>query len=300
MKSLNDLRLFMRTAKAASLSEAARAMDLSPATASAAIKRLESELGVALFARSTRSLRLTPEGEQFLAQCEPAVEALDVAAERLGQGRHMLRGTVQLSMPSDLGRNQVLKWLAEFRHRHPGVIIKIQVSDRVAGLYREQVELALRYGNAPDSGLVGLALDPTNKRVLCAAPSYLARHGHPASPKELVSHNCLCFMLSDRIHNRWTFKRGKETVTVEVAGSFQCDDGDAVHRLAVAGEGIAYKSRLDVAQDLREGTLVQLCSDWEAEEAPLYMMCADRRMLRPLVRQLREHLVACCRRMSEG
>ena len=88
-------------------------------------------------------------------------------------------------------------------------------------------------------------------------------------------------MLSDRPHNRWTFTRGEESVRVDVSGSFQCDDGDAVRRLALLGEGITYKSHLDVADDLYSGNLVQLCKDWVGEPAPLYLVCADRRPLRP-------------------
>jgi DNA-binding transcriptional LysR family regulator len=300
MKSLADLRLFVRAAKSASLSEAARALDTSPAAASATIKRLEAELGAPLFARSTRSLRLTPEGEQFLARCEPALDAIESAAEDMAHGRQMLRGTVQLSMPSDLGRNLVLDWLAEFGQRHPNVRLRVQLADRLAGLYREPVDIALRYGATPDSGMVSLAIAPDNRRVLCAAPIYVARHGMPASPAELTKHNCLCFMLAERMHDRWQFRRGRETVNVDVRGSFQSDDGDAVRRLAVAGEGIAYKSALDVASDLRAGRLVPLCTDWEGESAPLHMMCADRRLLRPLVRKLREFIAErCARAMSQ-
>ena len=294
LRSLAELRLFVRAARSASLSEAARALDLSPAVASAAIKRLETELGVALFARSTRSLRLTPEGEQFLASCEPALDALAGAAEQLAQGKHALRGTVQLSMPSDLGRNQVLDWLLQFRQRHPGVVLKLQISDRLAGLYKEQVDLALRYGAAADSGMVSLPIAPDNRRVLCAAPAYLARHGTPAHPADLARHACLCFMLSERSHNQWTFRRGAETLAVDVKGPLQSDDGDAVRRMALAGEGIAYKSALDVGPDLRRGALVALCTDWQGEAAPLHLLCPDRRLLRPLVRTLRDFLVERC------
>jgi DNA-binding transcriptional LysR family regulator len=132
---------------------------------------------------------------------------------------------------------------------------------------------------------------PNNRRILCAAPHYLHTHGTPKTPQELKNHNCLCFMLSDRPHNKWSFSRDSENVTVYVKGSVQCDDGEIVHRLARMGEGIAYKSQLDVAEDLRNGTLVQFCSEWLGESAPLYLACAHRSQLRPVVRLLREFLV---------
>ncbi len=291
MTSLSDLQFFVRAGRAASLSEAARAIGVTPAAASATVKRLEAELGTKLFVRSTRNLRLTDDGMAFLRECERGLEIITAARETLTQGRDVIRGRVQLSMPSDLGRNLVLGWLHEFRKLHPKVALHLQLSDRIANVYREQVDVALRYGEPPDSNLVMLPVVPDNRRVLCAAPAYLRKHGRPASPEALKDHNCLCLMLNDRPHNRWSFSRRKERTTVEVQGSFRCDDGDAVHRLALLGEGISYRSRLDVAADLRRGALVPLCEDWQGEASPLYLACADRSQLRPVVRLLREFLV---------
>ncbi len=290
---------FVRAARAASLSEAARAFDLSPAVASAAIKRIEADLGVKLFVRSTRNLRLTAEGEGFLQQCEQGLEIIAHACESLTTGRDVVRGYVQLSVPSDLGRNLIVGWLHEFRKRYPEVRLRLQVSDRLADVYREQVDVALRYGSPPDSSLIGLPVAPANCRVLCASPRYLQEHGTPSSPRDLEQHNCLCFMLNDRSHNRWTFVRDGESMHVDVKGSFQCDDGDAVRRLALLGEGIAYKSHIDIAEDLRQGGLVSLCGDWTGETAPLYLVCADRHQLRPSVRLLRDFLAERCRRIVE-
>lgn len=292
MTTLSDLQFLVRAGRSASLSAAARAAGVSPAAASARLKRLEAGLGVRLFVRSTRSLRLTEEGRQYLQQCEQALETITQAGEALRAGHGQIRGQVQLAMPSDLGRQQVLAWLHEFRRLHPGVALRLQVSDRVAAIHREPVDVALRYGEPADSTLIALPLAPDNRRVLCAAPGYLAEHGHPASPLDLPRHRCLCFMLGERPHDRWRFWRDGQAVTVRVDSAVQCDDGDAVRRLACLGEGIAYKSRLDVADDLRRGTLVALCPDWLGEPAPLTLTCADRSALRPVVRLLREHLVA--------
>jgi len=288
---LGDLHFFVRAGRAASLSEAARALGVTPAAASAAVKRLEAGLGVKLFVRSTRNLRLTSEGMQFLQQCEQGLEIISNARESLMAGRDVIRGRVQLSMPSDLGRNVLLPWLHEFRRRYPEVDLRLQVSDRLAGIYREQVDVALRYGEPADSSLVALPIAPKNRRALCASPRYVKAHGAPRTPRELKDHNCLCFMLNERLHDKWSFTRGKESVSVTVAGSVQCDDGDAVRRLALMGEGIVYKSALDVADDLKRGALVRLCEDWRTEPSPLYLACADRGQLRPVVRLLREFLI---------
>jgi DNA-binding transcriptional LysR family regulator len=291
MKALSDLHLFVRAAQASSLSEAARALDMTPAAASAAIKRLEAELGAPLFVRSTRHLRLSPEGELFLDDCRTGLDILEQARDRLAAGHETVSGNVGLSLPSDLGRNVVLPWLHEFQARHPQIQLRLFVSDRVLDVMRFPIDLALRYGDPPDSSLVSLAVAPLNTRALCAAPSYLARHGTPLSPRELVRHNCLSFMLSDRSHDHWTFIRGSEIVEMDVRGGFQCDDGDTVRRLAVMGKGIVYKSYLDVAADLRSGALVQLCPDWQTEAAALNLICPGRRHLRPAMRLLHSFLV---------
>ncbi|SCK25525.1 LysR family transcriptional regulator [Vogesella sp. LIG4] len=290
MRSLQELEIFVRTAETGSLSATARLLDLTPAAASAALKRLEAELHVPLFVRSTRSLRLTAQGELYLAHCRQALELLASGRDALQSGGSQLRGTLQLSMPSDLGRNVLLPWLAAFQAQHPQLSLRMQVSDRLADVYREPVDLALRYGELPDSSLVALPLVPDNRRVLCAAPAYLQQYGAPQQPDDLRRHNCLCYMLGDAIHDSWRFFRHGSAQLVAVRGRQQLDDGDVVRRLAVAGYGIAYKSALDVADDLRAGRLQALCTDWQGDPAPLNLMCADRRQLSPAVQALRAFL----------
>jgi len=294
MKALQDLSLFVCTAEAGSLSAAARRLDLTPAAASAALKRLEAELQVPLFVRSTRSLRLTPEGERFLQHCQQALQLLNDGREAIATGRDVVGGLLQISAPSDLGRQHLLGWLDAFQALHPQLRLRLQLSDRLAGLHREPVDIALRYGTPPDSSLVALPLAAHNRRVLCAAPAYLARAGAPYAPADLAQHNCLCFVLGDELHDRWRFWREGHELSVAVQGDRVSDDGDAVRRWALAGHGIAYKSALDVAEDLRAGRLVALCSEWQTEPAPLVMLCADRRQLNPAVKRLREFLQQRC------
>lgn len=293
MKGLHDLDLFVRTAHAGSLSAAARQLNLTPAAASAAIKRLEAELGVVLFLRSTRRLRLTLEGESYLQHCEQALTILQDARQALHSGRQVISGTVQLTLPSDLGRNRVLPLLDQFQQQHPDVHLQLRLSDRLADIYSQPVDLALRYGEPPDSSLVALPVVPDNRRVLVAAPGYLEHHGHPQTLDELAHHNCLCYMRGDYFHDRWRFfaDDGRET-SVPVRGDRVTDDGDAVRRWVLAGCGVAYKSTLDISQELARGHLIRLCPQWQGEPAPLNLVCADRRQLSPTVRALHQFLVS--------
>lgn len=289
MTTLRDLEIFVRTADTGSLSATARAMDLTPAATSAALKRLEAGLGADLVVRSTRSLRLTPMGEQFLEQCRPALAALQQAARLMSQGEMAMEGVLQLSAPSDFGRHVLLPWLDEFQQIHPRVELRLQLSDRLANVYGEPVDAAFRYGEPPDSNLVALPLAPDNRRVLCAAPAYIERHGEPASPVELAHRDCLCFMVGDDVHNRWRFQKpGEGATTVRVRAVNVSNDGDAVRRWALLGRGIAYKAHLEVADDLAQGRLHVLCRAWTTEPAPLYFVIPNRRQLTPLLRCLRE------------
>lgn len=293
-RNLQDLELFVLTAELGSLSRAARQLDITPAVASAGLKRLEGELGAVLLLRSTRSLRLTPDGERFLPAARMAINSLHDGVETLSTGRQVIRDHLQLSAPSDLGRRHILPWLDAFMERYPEVSLRLQLSDRPADIFRQPVDLAIRVGPLADSGLVALPLLPQNRRILCAAPAYLARHDRPASPADLTRHNCLRFRVGDEVHEQWQFFRAEETLRVTVSGNRLTDDGDAVHRWALAGLGIAYKSLLDVADDLAAGRLVELCPAWTGESAPITLVCADRRQLSPTVVLLRDFLRQQC------
>ncbi|MEO9455733.1 LysR family transcriptional regulator [Chromobacterium phragmitis] len=292
----DDLQIFIRAADNGSLSAAARQLDLSPAVASAGLKRLEGELGAQLLARSTRSLRLTLAGERYLEHARAALDALRAGSLALEQDRRELSGSMSLSMPSDLGRNLLRPWLDDFLLRHPGLSLQLQISDRVADLYRQPVDVALRYGVPEDSSLVALPLAPDNRRVLCASPDYLARHGEPQTPQALRGHACLRLVLGEAVHERWSFERGGERQTVAVSGRWLSDDGEIVRRWAVAGLGIAYKSRLDVLDDLRAGRLRPLLTACQTEPTPLCLVTPHRLMLSPAVAALRAHLQHCLER----
>jgi DNA-binding transcriptional LysR family regulator len=295
IKNLQDLETFVATAEQGSLSAAARRLDISPAVASASLKRLETDLGAALFVRSTRSMRLTLAGERLLARSKALLDGLREAEDEVRAGQDTIEGQLQISMPSDLGRHVVLPWLNDFQARYPGVKLKLQLTDRLANIYREPVDIALRFGVQPESSMVALPLLAENRRVLCASPAYLARHGMPASPREMEDHNCLCFMLDETVNDRWRFRKGDEEIEIAVQGDRVADDSEIVKRWALAGLGICYRSRSDVHADLASGRLRLILPEWEGVNAPLTMLVANRKQVSPAVRVLREFLVSRCK-----
>jgi len=287
---IEDLTLFVRAADCGGLSAAARVLDMAPAVASAGLKRLEAALGSRLFVRSTRSLRLTMEGERYLAYARNVLQMLEEGAASVAQASAVIGGELNLSMPSDLGRNVLLPWLDDFQGMHPEVRFRIRISDRLADMYRQPVDIAIRYGEPEDSSMVALPLAAHNRRVLCASPAYLKSHASPKSVDDLAAHNCLRFVLGDQIHERWTFHRKQENLQITVQGDRISDDGDLVRRWAIAGYGLAYKSTLDVADDLRAGRLLAVLAGYKGEVAPLNLVCAHRLMLSPAVVALRAFL----------
>jgi len=294
MLRLDDIALFVRTAELGSLSAAARELDCSPAVASAALKRLEAQLQVRLLLRSTRSLRLTVEGEQYLAHARAALASLESGRRQLAGVRDEISGVLQIAAPSDFGRNALLPWLDQFQAERPQLALRLLLSDRVTDLFRQPVDIALRYGEPEDSSLVALPLAADNRRVLCGAPAYLARHGRPQQPEELRRHNCLLYMLGGRVHERWSFADGKRSTALTVSGNRVSDDADVVRRWAVAGQGLVYKSWLDVAGDVQAGRLEVVLEGWLGEPTPLNLICAHRDQLSGPVRLLREFLQQRC------
>ncbi|MNS97824.1 HTH-type transcriptional regulator DmlR [compost metagenome] len=300
MVRFEDLRIFVAAADHGSFSAAARELDLTPAVASAALKRLELTLETRLFVRSTRSLRLTADGERYLEYARAAISTLEAGKNAMARDKTAISGTLSVSIPSDLGRHVLLPWLDDFQNQHPRVSFQVRISDRLADLYRQPVDIAIRYGTPNESALVALPLSEHNRRVVCASPAYLARHGVPQAPADLRRHNCLSFVLGETLHDRWTFERDGTRTTVPVKGDRVGDDGDLVRRWALAGHGVAYKSRYDVLSDLRAGRLVELLPDYGTEPSPLYLLCVHRMLLSPAVKRMREFLQERFRRFDAG
>lgn len=286
MIRIDDLGLFLRSAALGSFTAAAVEANLLPGQVAAAIKRLERELQVRLFTRTTRSLRLSAEGEQYLPTARGVLEQLALGRERLRGDDAPLQGTLQVAAPSDLGRNILLPMLTEFRRLHPELTLRLLVSDQVTNLFRDPVDVALRYGWNEDANYIALPLAPWNRRVLVASPDYVARHGAPASVNDLTRHPCLLYLQNGRLHDRWEL--GEQTV--QVAGPLFSDDADVVRRWAVAGEGIAYKCWLDVYADVQAERLVVLLPEVPGDVYPLSFACPHRGQMSRAVTQLYQWL----------
>jgi DNA-binding transcriptional LysR family regulator len=293
MIRLDDVQIFVHTVDYGSFSEAARQLNIAPGHASASVQRLEKALDTRLFTRSTRSMQLSEAGERYLPYARAMVGAREQGQQALANGR-ALSGPLRLSAPSDFGRNLLLPWLDDFQHRHPALSLHLKISDRAADLTRQPLDAVVRYGALPDSSLLAMKLVDNNRRALCAAPSYIERHGAPAKVDDLRRHNCLRYVWSEQIHERWRFTLPGGERSVAVTGNRISDDADAVRRWAIAGEGLVYKSRLDLIDDLKAGRLVELFPPEYCEPAPLHLICAHRAQLTPAIKELHAFLRERC------
>ena len=294
MIRLEDLTIFVRAAALNSFSDAAREAGVQPALVSSAIKRLESELTIRLFARSTRNLRLTPEGEVWLPYARQMLDTMRDGLQKIQAPEDEISGTLQVAVPSDLGRTLLLPVFRSFRHRYPALRLRVFFSDQVTDVFKDPVDVAFRYGIIDDGSYIALPVMPENRRVLVASPEWVAQYGEPQSPEDLARMDALAFVLRGRLHDRWTFSRKGETRCVQVNSVFMSDDAEVIRHLAIAGEGIAYKSWIDVSHDVREGRLQILMPDYQGEKVPLNMICPHRKQLTPAVRLLYDAVKTSC------
>ena len=217
IENVADLNVLIHTARSGSLTGAAAALGITPAAASATLKRLETQLGTRLFERSTRAMRLTAHGQTLLDYAKRAFDLLAEGESQVTEDSGALVGTLRVAAPSDLARNTLLPWFSEFLALHPGVELSLSVGDRPLDVVRDEVDVALRLGTPPDSRLVARTL-ALSSPVLCASPAYLLRHPAPQKPQDLLEHNCLIFERGGKRHRQWRFAQHGNWTEVRVNG----------------------------------------------------------------------------------
>ncbi len=286
---LEDLQVVLKVAEFRSITAAAAHLDMRTATASAALKRVESALGVELFIRTTRQLRLSSAGERYISHCKQALLMLDQARLKMKDELDIVDGELRIAVSSDLGRNLVTPWLDEFMETHPKVSLKLNISDSPIDFYRDSVDIALRYGSPNDANLYGFKICKV-PGVLCATQDYLDKYGSPEHPHDLPSHNGLFYQLNDIVHDVWTFSHQGTEYKIKMSGDRASNDGDLVRRWCVAGKGFAVKSCLDMSADLLSGKVVGVMPGFKPRTTELWLICPSRQLLTPAARLLRDML----------
>jgi DNA-binding transcriptional LysR family regulator len=285
--SLQEMTIFAKVVGSGSLSAAARELGLSPALVSRRLAALEARLGVRLINRTTRSLHLTDEGTQYYDACSRILGEIVEADAAVSAGRVEPQGVLRVASPAAFGHVQVAPLIPRFAARYPKVQVWLSLADRTIGLIEEGFDLAIRIGALEDSSLAARKLAP-NRRVVCASPAYLRRHGTPRTPADLAGHNCL----SVDFAVTWDYKdpSGKPGA-VQVSCRHACDNWEVLREWALAGLGVALKSTWDVRQHLDEGSLVRLLPGYTFDQdVAIYALYPHRRYLPAKTRAFIEFL----------
>jgi DNA-binding transcriptional LysR family regulator len=253
---LGSIELFCRCAQAQSFTAAARHAGLTPAAVSRSIARLEARLGVRLFARSTRQVRLTDAGRDYYEECRAALARLADAERELAGRQQRPAGRLRISVPTPLGHYRILPLLPRFRARYPDVAIEVHLSNRNVDIAAEGYDLAIRGRAPPDSALVARKLVDA-ELVVVATPAFLRRHGTPRTPADLAGRECIQFVRpSTGQRVPWLFRVDGADVDVATHGSLCCaDDLLGAATLARAGAGLVQIMRFVVEDDLASGAL---------------------------------------------
>jgi DNA-binding transcriptional LysR family regulator len=274
-----EIAAFAAVAEQGSFTKAAAALGRDATVLSRRVQSLERRLGVRLFARTTRHVALTEAGAGFLARTQAIVSALHEAHEEASaHGGGEARGTLRLALPATFGRMWIAPFLPEFMSAHPQVRIDVSYSNRFVDLVAEGFDVAVRLGELADSRLVAKRIAP-RRRLLCAAPSFIDRHGAPERPEDLARLPCLAFT-GLASHPHWAFSNARgERVTVRVDGPLASDDAEALAYAAAQGLGIMLTTDWLVGRDLAAGALVPVLEEWMPEdEGAIYAVVPSLRL----------------------
>lgn len=261
-----SLEIFAAVVDHGSFSAAGRLLGLTPSAVSRAIDRIEARLGVRLLLRSTRALSLTAEGQAYLQSARRILADLDDAEQQIAdQGAP--RGRLRVSAALSHGRLCVVPLLGDFVRLYPHILVDIALTDALVDVAAGQADVAIRFGPLVDSALTARKLGE-NHRVIVASPDYLARHGTPQSPEDLLAHNCLNFDFR-RAEPVWPFRRDGEEFALPMRGNLEANNGETLGQLAAIGVGIARVGAFSVAPELADGRLVPILEHFNPDDIEL-------------------------------
>jgi DNA-binding transcriptional LysR family regulator len=279
--SLQQMSIFAKVVASGSLSAAARELGLSPAVVSRSLSALEARLGTRLIHRTTRRLHLTDEGAAYFESCNRILEEIEEADDAAAAGRDEPQGVLRVALPASFGHLHVAPLVPQFAARYPKLRLALSLADRRVKLIEEGFDVAVQIAELEDSSLAARKLAP-NRRVVCASPDYLRRHGTPRTPQELTRHNFLVANWGDGGLSMTLEYRGPagKQGEVRVTGNYACDNWEVLRDWALAGLGVALKSTWDVRRQLEEGTLVPLCPGYTFDtDVAIYAVYPHRRHL---------------------
>ena len=286
MKSLSNIQAFVRVAEVQSFTGASNTLGLSASAVSKAVGRLEADLGIKLFHRTTRSISLTPDGTRFYEGCKQLLFDLELLEAEI-QGNHQLapRGQLTLSVPEAFGRVCVIPILGQFLQAFPDLMLDVSMDDHAVDLAAEGIDVAIRTGPLSDRANLIASRLTTYPMVVCASPEYLSQHGLPQHPEQLPQYACLNFR--NRATGRfypWTFSVNGSREQYAATGALVVDNSDAIVQSAIAGLGLSQMPEFLGAEALSKGNLVEVLQPYRPPEIPVWICYLDRRFVASRIR----------------
>jgi DNA-binding transcriptional LysR family regulator len=283
MRTSSDMEVFVAVIDRGSLSAAAKSLGVTRSAVCRRLDQLESRLGVRLLHRTPRKLSLTEPGRIYLEHGRQALVEIGRAEQAAASFQENPRGILRVRSPVMIGLHIIIPLMREFLSTFPDLSINLAASDETS--YSPQdFDVIIAFGPQPDSSLIAQKLGDS-RRVICAAPSYLADHPPPQRPEDLLDHNCLTLSYLGNQSNEWTFKGSEGTYGLRVAGNFVANNGDANYEALIAGIGIGRATDLRVSNDVAAGRLVTLLRSFEPDApTPIYALHHSREQVPPKVR----------------
>lgn len=297
MSYVANLRTFVRVFELGSMSAAARDQRISAAVASARIGELERHLGVRLFNRTTRSLQPTEHGTIFYKGACKILETIEEAEAAVADVTGRPRGSLHVAAPLGIGKRLIAPLIPAFKDEYPEIDVRLRLSDRKLDITAEGLDMAVLLGTLEDSNLRVRPIAEC-RRVLVAAPAYLADRPRPATGQDLIDqrHDCLLHRYPGAREFVWTLVTPDGPQRFEVTGSLESDDGDVLTAWALAGRGIILKPVFEIAEHLAVGALVPVAEETPPQDIQLACLYPHKRLQDPKSRLFMEYMVTACRR----
>jgi DNA-binding transcriptional LysR family regulator len=277
-----------------SFAAASEALDMSQSGVSRSVARLEARLGIRLFDRTTRSVKLTDEGRRFYEQIVPLLSGLEEAAASASQGASAVRGRLRVNIDPFFSRLFLGPRLGAFVEKYPGLQLDLITSNQLGDMVADGFDLAVRFGHPRETTLIARKLLDT-RVITVASPAYIKKHGRPLAPADLEREPHTCIQFRDPETGRpfqWEFHRGKKKILIAARGRLSANDVGTMHGVCLAGHGIAQVLALGAEQLLASGRLVDLFPDWPDETFPLYAAYPSRHHLPAKVRAFFDFIVS--------
>lgn len=288
---LLEMQVFKAVAEQGGFTAAALALEVSQPFVSRTMNSLEKRLGVALLRRSTRQVSLTEEGKIFLASCHRIIGDIELAEGQISSTAGAAAGDLRITAATSFGMDQVVPLLPRFMEQYPQVKTRLSLSDNLVDIIGSGVDVAIRMGHLQDSMLLARKLCHL-QRIIVAAPSYIARHGMPQVPQDLLQHNCLQWEAPMDHLNNWPFVADGQRMNLEIKGNFRFTSGMSSVEMVLAGVGITRMAEHFALPAIRAGKLVPLLERFQApDDTAIYAVYAKERHVHPRVRAFVNFLV---------